>query len=210
MTWWQRLAKILETRGITPEHLAQVSGVPIKSIYGYLKGSVENPRGDVLRRLAAGAMTTEAYLRYGNSPAITAPPTIKKIPLLKMSAFATLQVPGDHLSAWDGATEVIVPPTTPDGCYAVEIEDESNSPEFSVGDYLICDPQARIEPGRVVIAVIPGANLAVFGRFKPASRIKPEAGFTIEHAHPDYTATTVDPANPGFVVARAIKHVRNI
>lgn len=67
-----------------------------------------------------------------------------------------------------------------------------------------------LEPGRVVIAVVPAANLAIFGRYKPASRIKPEAGFTVEHANPDYTPTTVDPANPGFVVVRAIRHVRNI
>jgi SOS-response transcriptional repressor LexA len=210
MTWWQRLAEIIETRGITPEHLAEVSGVPIKSVYGYLKGSVENPRGDVMRRLAAAARTTESYLRYGAATAPVAAASIRKIPLIKLNAFATLQVPSDHMSAWDGVSEVIAPSDTGDRCYAVEITDESGSPEFRVGDFLICDPTAGVEPGRVVVAVIPDATLAVFGRYKPHSRIKPDAGFTIEHVHPDYAPTTVNADNPGFVLARAIRHVRNI
>lgn len=142
MSWWSRLSEIIETRGITPEHLSQVSGVPLKSIYGYLKGSVENPRGDVLRRLASAAKTTESYLRYGNAQTAVAITTVKKIPLIKLNAFASIQVPGDAMSAWDGVSEVTAPNNLADGCYAVEITDESGANEFRIGDHLICDPHA--------------------------------------------------------------------
>lgn len=210
MTWWERLAQIIDTRGLTPERIASVSGVPLKSVYGYLKGDVANPRGDVMRRLAVAVGTTEAYLRYGTAGNSERSSAVRKIPLIKLNAFATLVVPADAMSAWDGVSDVIVPMDVHDGCYAVEITDDSGGSEFRAGDVLICDQSAAIEPGRVVVAVLPAAEMAVFGRYKPHSRTKPDAGFSIEHANPDYPATKTSPDQPGFVVARAIRHVRNI
>lgn len=209
-TWWERLALIIQSRGITPERLADESGIPLKSIYGYLKGVVDNPRGNVIARLAQAAGTTEAYLRYGSNASQTHAAVLRKIPLIKLNAFATIQMPNDYMLAWDGVSEVTAPNNLSEQCYAVEITDESGGDEFKCGDILICDPVAPIEPGRVVVAVIPSATLAIFGRYRPHSRVKPDAGFTIEHAHKDYTPTVAGADAPGFVVSRAIRHVRNI
>lgn len=43
--------------------LAEASGVDYDSLLKYLAGKVENPRGDILARLAAAVGTTEAQLR---------------------------------------------------------------------------------------------------------------------------------------------------
>ena len=67
MTWWERLSLEMSARNLSPEDVASRSGVPVKSVYGYLKGDVENPRGDTLRRLANAVHMSEQQLRYAGA-----------------------------------------------------------------------------------------------------------------------------------------------
>ena len=65
MTWWERLKKTMEARGLSPEEVAKHANVSVTSLYGYLRGDVAQPRGDAVARLARAAHTTESALRYG-------------------------------------------------------------------------------------------------------------------------------------------------
>ncbi|MCL4743794.1 MAG: helix-turn-helix domain-containing protein [Burkholderiaceae bacterium] len=64
--WAQNLDRWRLLRGMTTEELSDAADVNLKSLYGYLKGEVHNPRGDTLQRLADALGTTEEELRFGS------------------------------------------------------------------------------------------------------------------------------------------------
>jgi len=63
MNWWDRLEHLRVAKRMKKRALAEASGVDYDSLLKYLAGKVENPRGDILARLAAAVGTTEAQLR---------------------------------------------------------------------------------------------------------------------------------------------------
>jgi SOS-response transcriptional repressor LexA len=65
MSWNERLRALVKELGLTMAELERRSGVPYDSINKYLRGEVENPRGDTLDRLAKALGTTVVYLRTG-------------------------------------------------------------------------------------------------------------------------------------------------
>src|SRR5688572_13560366 len=65
MKWNDRLKRIVEDKALSMAELQRLSGIPYDSINKYLRGEVENPRGDTLHRLATAVGTTETFLRSG-------------------------------------------------------------------------------------------------------------------------------------------------
>lgn len=65
MKWNERLKRIVEDQDISMAELHRRSGVPYDSINKYLRGDVDNPRGNALARLAEAVGTTETFLRTG-------------------------------------------------------------------------------------------------------------------------------------------------
>lgn len=207
MTWWERLGRAIAARNLSVEDVAARSRVPVKSLYGYLKGDVENPRGDVIRRLAGTVGMSEQELRYGDRPQNLA--KAKRIPLLDMHKLGKLKAGEDPLSQWDGVTTAEVPVDIPDGCFVVNLIDESNEPEFMKGSMVICDPKAPILPGKYVVVIMPEAEDALFGRFRPAG-YRDTRRFTLIRSHKDYPDIEFGGKVKGIIIARAIKHVRDI
>jgi transcriptional regulator with XRE-family HTH domain len=208
MTWWERLRKAMEARRLSPEDVAKRAGVNLKSLYGYLKGDVAQPRGDVVRRLAHAVQTTELALRYGGD----APPNVvplKKVPLLDMTKLAKLKPAESPLSLWDGTSVVSVPADVPDGAFGVTLPNAANAPEFQHGDIVICDPGAEVLPGRYVVAVLTESEEAHFAKFRPQSHGN-ASRFTLVQQNEDYPTIEVGGKVKGFIIARCIKHIRDI
>lgn len=65
MRWNDRLAELVRRQGLSKAELHRRSGVSYDNINKYLRGEVENPRGDALDRLARAVGTTVVYLRDG-------------------------------------------------------------------------------------------------------------------------------------------------
>jgi 3,4-dihydroxy 2-butanone 4-phosphate synthase/GTP cyclohydrolase II len=65
MNWGGRLAATLHERQLSAAELSRRSGVAYDSIAKYLRGDVENPRGDNLTKIAQALGLSEAELRYG-------------------------------------------------------------------------------------------------------------------------------------------------
>ena len=57
-----RVRALRQKRGWTQNHLADVSGVPQPTIWRLEKGLIQNPKADVLRRLAAALEVYADYL----------------------------------------------------------------------------------------------------------------------------------------------------
>jgi SOS-response transcriptional repressor LexA len=206
MQWWERLRVAMDARRLSPEYVAEKAGVHIKSLYGYLKGDVEHPRGTVVRRLAEAVQMTEQELRHGDVPGNTV--TLKRIPLLDMTKLGRLKPGQDPLETWDRVSYVPVPQDVPDGAYGVTLVDESGGDTFRKGEVIVCDPAAEPIPGRFVVAVVMGNSSAHFARYRQLG-LSPKR-FILEHENKAFAEVEVGGKVKGFILARAIKHIRDI
>ena len=64
--WWQRLNQLMKERGWGPSDLAEHSGVRVENVKKYSQGKVENPRGNIMEKLARALNVSEADLKYGS------------------------------------------------------------------------------------------------------------------------------------------------
>jgi len=65
MTWATRLRQKFAATGWSKVKLAKEAGVSYDSVLKYLDGKVEQPRGDILDRLAKAVGTTAIWLEHG-------------------------------------------------------------------------------------------------------------------------------------------------
>lgn len=68
MEWWQRLDQRRHELGLSGADLSRKSGVPYASIAKYLKGTTDQPRGNVADRLAEAVGKTKLWLLEGIEP----------------------------------------------------------------------------------------------------------------------------------------------
>lgn len=208
MKWWEKLKRIIDSRrDLTVEKVAADAKINVKSLYGYLNGDVDNPRGDTVARLARAVGTTEQALRYEGLPENFTP--LKQIPLLQMTKLGTLKVKQDAMSVWDGVSYVSVSSDIPDGSYGVVLGDDSGGTDFPEGSTIICNPAADVQPGRYVVAVLTDEQRAHFGKFRPSAH-RDTKHFTLVRPNPDFPNIEVGGKTKGFILARAIKHIRDI
>lgn len=208
MEWWERVSKLLEQRSMSAAELARAAGIHEKMIYKYIDGKVSQPRGDALARLAFALQTTERFLRYG---AETEMPTLSRatqVPLLRLTYLSRLR-PGDVVfTVWDKVSFVSVSHDGSADSFVVRVDDDCGLPEFKPGDDILCDPSAPLVPGRFVVAVSIAGRTAVLGRYKPLAM----NGTPCEIIPPNsaYPSVRINTPADGFIVARAIRHIRDI
>lgn len=65
MTWWQRLQQAIDELGWNKAELQRRSGISYDSINKYLRGEVDNPRGNVLDKLADTIGRPALWLKEG-------------------------------------------------------------------------------------------------------------------------------------------------
>lgn len=65
MRWNERLAKLVRDQELSIAELSRRSDVPYDSVNKYLRGDVDNPRGNTLEKLARALGTTKIYLQTG-------------------------------------------------------------------------------------------------------------------------------------------------
>jgi transcriptional regulator with XRE-family HTH domain len=65
MKWWQRLQEAIDDLGWSKAELQRRSGISYDSINKYLRGEVDNPRGNVLDKLAQTIGRPSLWLKEG-------------------------------------------------------------------------------------------------------------------------------------------------
>lgn len=65
MKWWQRLQDAIDELGWSKAELQRRSGISYDSINKYLRGDVDNPRGNVLEKLAGTIGRPAIWLKEG-------------------------------------------------------------------------------------------------------------------------------------------------
>jgi SOS-response transcriptional repressor LexA len=127
-----------------------------------------------------------------------------------MARLAALKANQDPRSVWNGVTFVDAPKDVAESCYGVELVDDRSGPEFARGDVVIVDPDAEVDTGRVVVAVMLDEQRAYVGRYSPMEHGDTKR-FVLTLSNKDHPAIRVDGRKQkGFVVGRVIKHIRDV
>ena len=129
--WSKRLWRALEWKGWTKRELARRAGIHEQKVYKYLQGRVEQPRGNILQRLADTLGVSESWLRFNVGPAVV------HIPVVGRVAAGENFVPFDDtpLGAGYNAIDFTLEDADP---IAIEVRGESMLPIYRPGDYLLC------------------------------------------------------------------------
>ncbi len=127
------------------------------------------------------------------------------VPVIAMPA-ATLwpqYPPGGIEGVAKISTEIALGPNA----FALIIEDQSMSPEFTEGDKVIIDPDVLPQPRDYVVAVVSPDSGPSFRMYRPGERGGIE---TIELVPFDaaWPTQTIDPENPGRVIGTMVEHRR--
>ncbi len=199
--WWERLAKAMEREGLDVEELAKLSKVPAKSIYGYLKGETQNPRGTVLERLSGAVGVTEKYLRFGDIPVPTV--EVHSIPLLSIHGVSAFTDGKKILTDVVVEKTIVVPVKHPERCFGVTSEDTANVPEIGEGHVVVFDVGADLQPGKLILVSSPDEETAYIGRYRP---LKPNSreSFILRFDNTDYPEMTANEEHPNHILARAV------
>lgn len=159
--WWTRIEQEMNRRGWTAAQLARESGVPVESLYKYLKGNVANPRGDAIEKLAEALDLDPVWVRTGRqSP--SDPVDLNKMKLLA-EPDGPLDLPvlgygrggGNAIFFDNGQVQDRVPRPAElmnvPNAYAVFHSGESMEPRYFAGELHIIHPGLPITKGSFVI-----------------------------------------------------------
>ena len=169
MQWFERLQAKRRELGWTKRELHRRSDVPYDSVVKYLKGDVENPRGDILDKLAWAVGVTALWLRYGVEEGQLAELRREgqSVPIVTLGEVAImgLQAAIDAARAAGRVTPTIeiMGPSS----FAVTIEDDSNTPILAPGDCVFCNPRSSPQPGALV--VIKAGDQVLIRRYRVTS-----------------------------------------
>lgn len=187
--------------------LARRAEVNKDALHKWLKGGVDQPRGDALAKLAKVFNKTEAELRYGVE--IENQASKSKIPLLSMNEIGTLDRATIKSDAWEGRSVNVATNDIGDGWIAVEIADESCVPVIQKGDIVYCDPDADIEPGNFVIAKLSGLEHGVCRRYRATDALDKRC-FKLVALNEDYPEIESTPEHEIVLIARVMKKLTDL
>ena len=199
MEWHERLAKRVKELGWKNTELARRAGVSYDRVNKYMRGDVEHPRGDVVKKLADAIGVSEQYLYFGVEKKIQSGDdtsfelSMRRAPLYAWGELFMLDIVNQTAPA---ALRSLAVPEDDVGklAFYVEAPDDSNAPVFHEGDKLLCDPDSPATPGKFIIAIINGHKTPVFGRY----RVK-----GMENGEP--TNIEIVPADDHFPVIRVAR-----
>lgn len=168
--WSTRLAQRIKALGWKLPEAAKRCDVDYHSLKKYVKGGVEQPRGDTLAKLARGTGVNLQWLRDGTGPEYS------RIPVVGYASGGEEWLPADDVSESAGLSTVEFDFSAADPI-AIRVRGMSMAPVYRAGDVLICsrkrgmeradilrrDCVVRTTDGRCFIKqVLPGENENTF------------------------------------------------
>lgn len=207
MKWYERLRLWMHKEGWNVPELARRTGYDKEVIYQWLKGAVDNPRGDAISVVASAFGRTELELRLGSTNVFD--PALIKVPLLSMNKLGTLERGQDPRSTWDGASAVTATSDVSSKAFAIIMNDESCVPSVALNDVIIVDPESDPLPGRFVVAVVEDLQKAVLRRYSPRG-LHADSPYQLVADNNHYPPIDIDSAHPGRILGRGVKRIVDI
>lgn len=209
MDWHERLQRKRAELGWSKRELHRRSGVPYDSVVKYLKGDVDNPRGDILENLARAIGVSPLWLRYGVEGADRLPSNGQRVPLLTLGELGTMGLERASAAAIAAGRTTPSMGTLHQHTFAVQIEDQSNAPSLNAGDSVFCDPSISPMPGALVL-IRAGAQVLI-RRYRLKSITADglsSAEFTAEN--PNHPTILPTPQSPVDILAVATHRVHRL
>lgn len=207
--WANTLNAWLEAAGWTvAEYARRVNAdkslpeVSVASIRKYLDGLVNNPRGDILDRLAMPFGKTRIELEYNVQIENTA--KVSKIPLLTMNEIGTLKTDSGISRDWGGRSVSAYSNDVSEGWFGVIVADDACAPAVRRGDTVWCDPEADLEPGALVVASVKGLSVGVCRRYRKTDALAPDA-FRLVALNADYPDIENSADKPVTIHGRVVR-----
>ena len=94
--------------------------------------------------------------------------------------------------------------------FCLVVTDNSMEPSFSVGDQLICDPQAEIRPGDFVIGKPDDEIAASVRRYRLRGTENGKPVIELVPLNADYPTQYISAERPGKIYARVVEHRRKV
>lgn len=176
MDWSDRLSEEMQALGWNKAELARRSGIPYDSINKYLRGDIDQPRGDAMERLAKAIGRDVLWLRDGiETGAVPAPAANTSVP--DLAIFAGMGG-GGYLEV---AVDAEGRPSDPDQVrgywefpdymlrrfgnlkhiYAWEVKGDSMEPTLAGGAVVFVDTSQTVPPPDDIYALNYGDGLMV-------------------------------------------------
>ena len=203
------LTFLIDRARLNANALAAATGVPQSTIHRIQTGESRDPRTSTLKPLADffGVTVTdlrEADLPRRMSPAGATPNVLvkpdgsRRVPLLRYDDAQNV-MSETTLDSLASAESLLTDQSLSPRAFAVELVNESMSPDFRPGDRVICDPAITPAPGDFVLARMNGA--VHFGKYRP----RQDGSFELHALNPDYPTLTL---SADAVIATMAEHRR--
>lgn len=96
-----------------------------------------------------------------------------------------------------------------DAAFAVDITDAACSPKIEAGDIVIIEPARAVEPGGYVVAYVDKLQTGVVRKYRPRHALD-KTDFHLIATNDDFPAIHVSAENPGRIIGRAVKVIKNL
>jgi repressor LexA len=133
MAWHQRLQAALKEKGWSKAELSRRSGVPYDNVNKYVDGTVKQPRGDALEKLARALDLDPLFLEHGLDP--TTGET--QVPVMGYLGAGSEVEPDFEQIPPEGLEQVSIPFTLPDDMIAFKVRGDSMLPVFRDGAVIV-------------------------------------------------------------------------
>lgn len=215
MLWHERLAGWIRAESRSVPELAKAAGIKKDTVYKWLQGKVKRPQRDADLDLFLAVLNKTRVDLFFDAAAMGVTYT-KEIPLLLLKQMKPL-APGQSLrDAWDGQSVAQVPSTVSPEAVAIRLDnddgilgDPRGDTEFLSGDVVIVEVDKPLVPGSYVFVIAEKIRAVLFGNYRPDD-IEKTGNFSIRVPNPDYPDVHISDANPGFVIGRATKLIRDL
>ncbi len=216
----KRLKKLMAERGEMSQYaLSKQSGVPQPTIQRLLKGETKHPSSETLIKLAK-ALSVDLSLMVQEQPGQQQSATRDEPstgPLILGGPRALPIISYVQAGRWReivdafprGSADDYVKPRNEHGphSFALYVEGDSMTPEFTAGDIIIIDPDIAPNPGNYVIARNHEQE-ATFKKYRPRGRgADGQEVFELVPLNDDYATLRSD--NDGAVIiGTVVEHIR--
>lgn len=218
----KRVKERREALGLSQPALAKRVGMTQQGINSIEQGDSLRPRK--LKELALALKTTQEYLlgevdnpENSRYPHERGDRKVRTIPVVSYVQAGSMSEIADPYPAGTGHAEVTVYKAEDIGprAFALEVEGESmivNPPvmgavSYLPGEIIVCDPDAPLKPGDLVIAKTEAG--ATFKKYRPGGSNKNGAEIIyLVPLNDDWESIKIDQSNPGTIVGKIVRHTR--
>jgi transcriptional regulator with XRE-family HTH domain len=222
--WWQRLSARLSDLKWSKADLARRSGVAYDSVNKYLRGAVDNPRGDILEQLSRAVGRDTKWLLFGEiGRAMIAPAdamAAKKFFPLDASITRSSYVTWDQLPRYSDLEVGFEKHSTRASLlnyvsrhryFSVSVPDRSMEPEFKLNEILICEVDVVCNPDDCLIVSLKSDNDVYFRRFQTAviGRDSEVQGI-LKPSNPVFPEILIDRNNPVKILGKIVGYLEGV